>query len=132
MRTFNKIVFLLIASSCLLLAQKKTVIEGTVKDENKNPLPFVNVFLMNSSDGGMSTENGTFLFRTSLTGKATLIASIVGYKNYSIELDLNTTRKISLHIVLNEDAVKLKETLVTASSYSSEKEKGLVIGKRIV
>ena len=129
MRTFNKIVFLLIASSCLLLAQKKTVIEGTVKDENKNPLPFVNVFLMNSSDGGMSTENGTFLFRTSLTGKATLIASIVGYKNYSIELDLNTTRKISLHIVLNEDAVKLKETLVTASSYSSEKEKGLVISR---
>jgi vitamin B12 transporter len=129
MGTFIKIVFLLIASSCLILAQKTTVIEGTVKDENNNPLPFVNVFLLNSSDGGMSAGNGTFLFRTSLTGKATLIASIVGYKKYSKELDLRPARKISINIELNEDAIKLKETLVTASSYGSEKEKGLVISR---
>jgi hypothetical protein len=129
MRTFYKIVFLLIATSCLLLAQGKTVIEGTVQDENNNPLPYVNIFLLNSSDGAMSDGNGTFTFRTLLTGKATLIASIVGYEKYSKELDLRMAGKISIHIQLNEDAVKLKETIVTASSYGSEKEKGLVISR---
>ena len=116
MKTLNKIVLLLIASSCLAFAQKKAVIEGTINDENNNPLPYVNVFLLNSSDGSMSTENGTFMFSTSLTGRATLIASIVGYEKYSKELVLNSSRKISIHIQLNQDAIKLKETIVTASS----------------
>jgi len=129
MKTLNTIVFLLIASSCFILAQKKTVIEGTIIDENNNPLPYVNVFLLNSSDGSMSAENGTFMFSTSLTGRATLIASIVGYEKYSKELALSTARKISIHIQLNQDAVNLKETIVTASSYGSEKEKGLVISR---
>jgi hypothetical protein len=129
MNTFNRILFLLIASSCLILAQKKTIIEGTIKDENNNPLPFVNVFLLGSSDGSMSAEDGTFMFRTSLTGKAILRASLVGYEKYSKVLNLSTIRKISINIQLNDDAIKLKETLVTASSYSSEKEKGLVISR---
>jgi vitamin B12 transporter len=129
MKTFIKILFLLIALNCLILAQKKTAIQGTVKDKNDNPLPFVNIFLINSSDGCMSADNGTFVFNTSLTGKAILKASIVGYEKYSKEIDLSTARRISINIVLNEDAVKLKETLITASSYGTEKEKGLVISR---
>ncbi len=129
MRIFNNIIFLMIASSCLILAQNKTIIEGVIRDGNNNPLPFVNVFLLNSSDGSMSAEDGTFLFSTSLKGKATLIVSIIGYERYYKELDLNAARKFLINIQLNEDAVKLKETLVMGSSYSSEKEKGLVISR---
>lgn len=129
MKTFNKILFFLAALSCLVIAQKKTIIEGTVKDNNNNPLPYVNVFLLNSSDGSMSDEKGTFFFRTSHTGSATLIASIVGYEKYSKEFDLDAQKKLSVNIVLYENAVKLNETIVTASSYGSEKEKGLVISR---
>jgi len=129
MRTFNTILCILIASSSLILAQQKTIIEGTIQDENNNPLPFVNVFLMGSSDGAMSTGNGTFMFKTSQMGKAILMASLIGYDKYSQELDFRTAGKKSIKIILKQGAVTMNETIVTASSYGSEKEKGMVINR---
>jgi hypothetical protein len=112
-----------------LTAQNKTIISGIIKDENGKPIPYVNVFLLNTSDGTMSDEDGSFSFKTILKGKVTLIASIVGYAKFSKELDIASSTKIYEDIVLNENAVKLNEAIVTASSYGSEKEKGLVISR---
>lgn len=112
-----------------LSAQHKTVIRGIIKDDKGKPIPYVNVFLLDTSDGSMSDDDGSFSFKTSLTGKATLIASIVGYAKFSKELDIASSTKINEDIVLNENTVKLNEAIVTASSYGSEKEKGLVISR---
>ena len=110
-------------------AQNKTIIEGTVKDENSKPLPFVNVFLFNTSDGGMTNDEGAFSFKTSINSKIELIASMVGYEKFTKEIEPGSAKKISLDIVLVQSAVKLNEAIITASSYGSDKEKGLVVNR---
>ncbi len=112
-----------------LTAQNKLLISGRITDENGKPISYVNVFLLNTSDGTMSDDDGSFSFKTSFEGKVILIASIIGYEKHSKEIELASSIKINEEIVLKESAVKLNETIVTASSYGSEKEKGLVISR---
>lgn len=64
---------------CILLVfvelngQNKTIISGIIKDDKGKPLPYVNVFLLNTADGTMSDDDGSFSFKTSQRGKVTLI-----------------------------------------------------------
>lgn len=122
------IIFTLLFTN-LFYAQNKTVVSGSIKDQNNKPIPFANVFLLNTSDGTMSDDDGSFNFKTRLSGKVTLIASMVGYEKYSKELEISAFPKIFEEIILTESAVKLNEAIVTASSYGSEKEKGLVVSR---
>lgn len=124
-----RFIFLLMLFFCQLLSgQTKVRIEGKVTDTKNNPLPYVNVFLLNTTDGAMSDDEGNFTFVTSEKGKATLTASIVGYEKFQQEIDL-IGKQIEMNIQLAEKAVNLKEAIVTGSSYGSEKEKGLVINR---
>lgn len=122
------IILLVLVGFISLTAQEKIRIEGTIKDEKNNPLPFVNVFILNTTDGGMSDDQGNFSFRTTAKGKVTLIASIIGYEKYQDEFEISKP-KYQFNIKMIEKAVNLKETIVTGSSYGSEKEKGLVISR---
>ncbi|HSR17456.1 MAG TPA: TonB-dependent receptor, partial [Ignavibacteriaceae bacterium] len=74
-------------------------------------------------------KDGTFKFKTLLTGKAILTASMIGYEKFSKEIELSPKKEIFEIIILKESAVRLNETIVTASFYGSEKEKGLVINR---
>ena len=124
-----RIIFLLMLFfGQLLSGQTKVKIEGKITDEKNNPLSYVNIFLLNTTDGTMSDEEGNFFFVSSLKGKAVLTASIVGYEKFQQEIELSD-KKIEINIRLSEKAVNLKEAVVTGSSYGSEKEKGLVISR---
>ena len=123
------IAVVLICLNVALHAQNKTIISGIVKDKSNKPVPFANVFLLNTSDGAMSGDDGTFSFQTSLKGKATLIASMVGYEKYSKELEIGSAKEITEDITVTETAVELNDVIIAASSYGSDKEKGLVISR---
>jgi hypothetical protein len=112
-----------------LIAQSKIIIKGRVIDSRKKPIAYVNVFLINTPDGTMSGDDGTFMFSTKQNGKVTLSASMVGYKILNTELNLNSSKNISMTIELEDNAVKFKESIISASSYGSEKEKGLVVSR---
>ena len=129
MKTIICLIVFAFGFSCLTNAQSKTTISGRVKDENNKPIPYANVFLLNTSDGTMSEDDGSFSFKTAQTGKVTLIASMVGYTKYSKDIEITPLKNIVEEIVLSESAVKLNEAIVTASSYGSDKEKGLVISR---
>jgi len=106
----------------------KIKIEGTVVDEDKTPLPMVMVYLSNSGDGAMSDDQGKFSFLTSLKGKITINASLIGYEKVSKEIELSE-KKIVVELEMHESALKMKESVVSASSFGSEKGKGLVISR---
>ncbi|MHB8336106.1 MAG: TonB-dependent receptor [Ignavibacteriaceae bacterium] len=110
-----------------VFAQNKFLIEGRVSDQDGKPLEFVNVFIKNTSEGTMTGEDGKFKFFTTKRGKIELIASMVGYKKYSKEIELGGEKINNLNIILKETAILMKESVVSASSFGSEKEKGLVI-----
>jgi len=109
-------------------SQNLLTISGKVIDENKKPLPYVNVYLLKTTDGAMTNEEGEFIFKTNITGKATLVASMVGYKKSEAELDFSKNKNFTnLKITLRPESVKLKEAIVMGSSFGSEKGKGVVI-----
>jgi len=112
-----------------LFAQSKIKIEGNIYDEDKKPLPMVMVFLSNSGDGAMSGDQGEFSFSTKLKDKIILNANLIGYEKFSKELDLQDQKKITIDIELKESALKMKESVVSASSFGSEKGKGLVLSR---
>lgn len=109
-------------------AQNKTTLRGTVLDPQKKPVPFANVFLLNTTSGGTTDENGTFFFKTNLTGEYTLSVSSVGYQKVLRTVSLSGAA-ISFDITLIPEEVKFSEVVVTGSSFGSEKEKGLVISR---
>ncbi|MBI3577781.1 MAG: TonB-dependent receptor, partial [Ignavibacteriales bacterium] len=127
MKTITATILLLTLASALANAQQKNTVKGKILDEDGTPLPFVNVFLLNSLDGGMSNEQGTFSFQTARTGEVTLVASMIGYEKYSKTFKMEPGKSVSLSIEMRNTAVNMAGIVVTASSYSSEKGKGVVM-----
>lgn len=111
-----------------IFSQNKTILRGKIVDDNGKNLPYVNVYILNSTDGSMTDDNGKFYFKTSLKGKVKLIASMVGYKKFERELDLSKKIKnLELNIILQSEIVELEEAIVMGSSFGSKKGKGIVI-----
>lgn len=121
-------IILFVLSDNYLFAQSKIVIQGKVVDLNNQPLQYANIFIRGTSNGSMTDENGFFTFTTKLSGKLLVVASLIGYSNSTKEVMPNKDT-ISVNFELGELAIQLKETIVSASSYSSEKEKGLIFNR---
>jgi iron complex outermembrane recepter protein len=100
-------IFLILLFTTLQLFSRNTEIQGTVKDENGNPIAFVSVQVKGTSHGTISDHNGEFSLLAA-TGK-TLIFSIVGYESQEIALLTNV-----LNVVLKA-GVSLDEIVVVGS-----------------
>ncbi len=127
-----KIVLFIIASCGTLFPQQVLTVFGTVSDENNKPLPYVNVYRLSSFDGVMTNEKGEFLFTTKKGEGINIVASIIGYSKYNEPLPIGIKDKYELNIVLYTKTVKLTETVVLGSAFSSEKGKGVVVQERDV
>ena len=101
-------------------------IYGRIINDDGKPLPYVNIYLLNTLEGTMSDEQGNFSFISGKKENAELIASLIGYKKYQKPLNLSLPHD-SILIILSSSAITTKEVIVTASSFSSEKGKGVVL-----
>lgn len=116
-----KKLFLLISLSILILphlfAQGKAVytVEGKVTSKNTGePIPFAQVLIKETSQWGVSDENGVFKIPGIFSGNYTFQAVVLGYVNY--ELPIKVTRDITgLSVQMLEDNLKLEEVVVTAT-----------------
>jgi len=125
--SISSLLFFLFSASALN-AQSSTTISGKVTDEHGKPLPYVNVFLLNKTDGAMTNEQGKFTFRTKTKGKATLVATMIGYKKYEMKLNFSGNSNLSgIEITLEQKMIKLDEAIVMGSSFGSAKGNGVVI-----
>jgi hypothetical protein len=109
------------------ITAKQIIISGKVINENNEPVAYANVYLLNSIEGAMTSEDGKFSFTTKKTGEAELIVSMMGYEKGTIKLNLQQNKNIELDITLQSSTIITKEAVVTSSSFSSENEKGIVI-----
>ncbi len=123
------LIFLSIFLFSNIYAQKKILVKGKVTDSDGKPVFLANVFIRNTSEGTMTGEDGKFKFYSAQKGKIDLIVSMIGYQKYMKEFNINAINNLNLNITLREKAVKLKEAVVSASSYGSEKGKGLVVSR---
>lgn len=110
--------FLLTICISLSVLGQETVVRGTITDESSGqPLPGVNIVLMNTTTGVVSDVDGKFSLNA--PAKGTLIVSFVGYKSREIAIQ----GRSELNIALQEDLLNLSEVVVSAFGIQRERDK---------
>lgn len=88
-------------------------ITGSITDKNKEPLPFVNVYLKDTYKGTTTNNDGNYILNLKKTGSYTLIFQYLGYKTIKKDVTISSFPH-TLNITLLEDAVTLNEVVVSS------------------
>ncbi len=89
--------FLGVSSSFSSLLAQKTVVQGTVIDENDEPMAFVNVAYKHSTVGTITDIDGSFFIET-LNPTDSLIASSLGYRRVSKAVKKSVEQQIDFRL----------------------------------
>lgn len=118
----NKIIisaFVFIIIINVTYGQSTGTITGQAIDKiSKEPLPGVNIIIVDSPVGAASDENGNFIIENVLIGTYRLKASYVGY-NTLIQPDIvvNTSRPLNVLFELTEAVIEIEGVTVTAAYF---------------
>ena len=115
-----KTIFTILFFLSTFLAFGQTTISGTVKSKQGEAIPGVNIFIQNSYDGASSDQNGFFSFKTSESNTQTLMATFIGYKSWS--QDINCNENFEVRIILEESVNAIDAVTITAGSFTAEDE----------
>ena len=115
MKKTLSLLLILITSS--LIAQ--ITLKGKVVDEFNNPMPFVNVFIKNSTFGTTTDDDGKFFLKTKKY-RGTLEVSFVGFQTQTIKVNQKTKY---LNIVLKEGTNELEEVIIVSKPKKRLKKK---------
>lgn len=116
-----KTLFTLIAffiTSCLWA---QTTISGTVKTKQGETIPGVNIYLEGTYDGASSDSSGNFRFTTNELLPLKLVASYIGYEQWSEKIAPNHHTNIS--ILLKESVNALDAVTITAGTFAASDQK---------
>lgn len=117
------LIFMLCVSAISAQQHTPTRISGKVTDNNGMPVEFANIYIKGTTEGGISLEDGTFVFDTSLGGKVTVVASFMGFEPVSVTADVGELSGITIRLkpVLNS----LKEVVVYSGNYQLQSASSL-------
>ncbi len=112
----KSLVLVLIIFSAPLFGQSKYTITGSVRDSNKDVLPFANLLLLKQNDssfvkGVVSNENGNYKFDDIDQGSYIILTSMIGYQSAYSEL-IRVEKDLQLEIQLLDHGETLKEVIV--------------------
>jgi hypothetical protein len=84
----KKYILLFAILICYQSTISQAILKGTViGEESKQPLPFISVYLNNTSIGTTTNEQGIFVLKNVPAGKFRLIATSVGYETFDTLID---------------------------------------------
>lgn len=117
MKNYLKVFLLLIGT----YSYSQTTVQGTVIDENNNPVPMANVIIVGGNVGTTTDFDGKYLFTTKLSGNQNIKVAYVGY--FSQTKSANLTANTTVNFVLKASIETLDEVVLTATSVKrSQKE----------
>jgi hypothetical protein len=118
-----------------IVAAQQTIISGRVIDsQTLEPIPFAHVFIVNTSFGTATNDDGNFRLVSDNYGEADLVLSFVGYETYRKHI-VYSGEALNLGIIrLKVSNTQLDEVVVKASRDSQwekdlKKFKGIFLGK---
>lgn len=123
LRTF----FLLLAMTCFSQLFALTI-SGTVKDDKKQPVPFANILLKDSYDGGSADANGNYSFTTDATGTVTLICRQIGFDEVQKTVTLNGA-DVKVDFVLVGKVNEMDVVVISAGTIEASDEKRTTVLK---
>src|SRR4051812_16765268 len=115
----HSIVFMLVLLSLDTFAQEARDITGkvTAKD-NGQPVPGVTVLVKGTTLGAATDLEGNYVLKSVPPDAKTLVFSAVGLKKREVDIGASNT----VDLVMESDALKLDEVVVTAIGISREKK----------
>jgi outer membrane receptor for ferrienterochelin and colicins len=108
-----RLLFLYLVATTRICAQTG-VVSGIVTHKGE-PLPFINVVVVNSTWGTTTDEQGRFIMQNIPVGKQTLRISGVGYQTHTLIVTISYTHATKVEISLIEDVSQLQEVVVTGT-----------------
>lgn len=121
--------------NCLILslsgnfAYSQSVISGTVRDMQQNPIPYVNVFLKAQNQEGIiafstTQENGSYELITDKIGAFEITYSSISFKKKTESLYLEKNKTYKLNAILKEETFALDEVIInTDKAVTIKKDK---------
>ena len=117
-KLFFSALFVLIG---VTLSAQNVTVKGTVKDaSNGEAIPFASIQVKGTSTGANTDVNGEYSI--SVSSRATLVFSSIGYENAEIDVNGRT----SIDVALNPDTEALENAIVVG--YGSAKKVGNLVG----
>lgn len=115
----KSVTFLIIIFSISCFSQEFSI-DGSINDNNNNPVAFANVLLINNSEdfagipkGTSTNENGYFIIENLSAGKYTLKVSFLGFNTYTTTIDVNNDVKLG-KLILKQNLETLDGVTVFA------------------
>lgn len=97
---------------CVVYAQNGTITGKVIRADGKAPLAKVSVFLSNATVGATTDEDGNFTLRNIRPGQYDLVATSVGYEDFTQQILVGAT-PITLNIELKQRVMQLQDVIVT-------------------
>lgn len=124
----KKIFFVLLCLISCFTSYSQTRISGIVVDGEGNPVPFVNVIFLNSSEGTTTTEEGKFQLASPKDHNAAEF-SFVGYRRLLYQLEQGDN--LNLTIRLQEEEQDLAEVFLYQGRTSKKNNPAIDILRKI-
>lgn len=97
----------------LISIQLTAQIKGEITNSKNEKLPFVSVYIENTSNGTTSNENGLYELSFSKKGKHNIIFQYLGYKTLKKEINIDASL-FELNIQLNEESIQLNKVTINS------------------
>ena len=117
---FKQLHFLVVFVFMVQFSYGEATIEGVVKNEVGELIPFANVLLIKASDstfvkGTITNENGEFLIENIPEGQYMVTISMMGYNSISVKpFSLNRDSKLMLPPIILFEGLELDEVVVVS------------------
>ena len=118
MKNIYGLILMTFLTTTYALAQSTTV-TGTIKDDESNPIPGVNIILKGTTIGTVSDIDGKYSLQVQ-DQNATLVFSSIGYVREEVALNGRTV----IDMALSQDITSLSEVVVVG--YGTQKKSDLV------
>ncbi len=103
----------------LLFAQNS--VQGTIKDENGNPIDAA-VYLPQLEKGTMSDLDGNFIIKNIPNGTYTIVATSLGYESQSQKVEFTGTTEATIYFQLRPSVVEMEEVIVSTPFHKLQSE----------
>jgi len=127
------IISLIIFLNSFSCFSQELIIRGLVRDISNNPIPYANIYEINSSSGVSANDEGIFDIKVKEESKVVLKISAIGFEdliktfytkklNYAVNIELNPSNLILQEQVVSGtlELIKKKESPIPVSVYSSK------------
>ena len=96
-------------------------IQGTITDQNGQPLPGSNVMILGTNRGAAADENGFYIILNIAPGNYSLTSQMIGFKSITkTSVIVNSDRTTRVNFSLYEEAIGMDEVKVTAEKPKME------------